>query len=305
MGRIRVDPLGSSLTAQDPWYPLVTDVEVHGRNVYVAGNFDHAGATVLANVGRWDGTRWNPLGSGLAPNLYEGYWDTIRLAFFDGHLWAGGGFLAAGGKQSAHVACWSEPVVPIEVAGFEALAAADEVRLRWRLSAAAAREISGVHVERAPAAAGPYTRCTTTPLSPAPVMEFADPAPPTPEARWYRLVLENRAGATSIAGPLAVQVDATRTLRTALEPPFEPADGGPIQIRYSLATAEPALRLGLYDVRGRQVWASVPAALVPGRYTRGWDRRDQHGARVPRGVYFLRLETTGTSPVCKLRLTRP
>ena len=114
-------PLCSPLTAQGPWYPLVTGVEVHGRDVYVAGSFDHAGATALAAVGRWDGTRWNPLGSGLAPNLYEGYWDTIRLEFFDGHLWVGGGFLAAGGEQSEHVACWSEPVVTIEVADFEAL----------------------------------------------------------------------------------------------------------------------------------------------------------------------------------------
>jgi hypothetical protein len=137
-------------------------------------------------------------------------------------------------------------------------------------------------------------------------MEFADSAPPSTSGGtcWYRLVLARHDGTTAVAGPLAVRIDAARTIRTALEPPFEPAGGGPVQIRYSLATSEPAVRLALYDARGRQVWSSAPAAELPGRYARVWDRRDRQGARVPRGVYFVRLETSGASPAHKLVLAR-
>jgi hypothetical protein len=202
------------------------------------------------------------------------------------------------------VARWSAPLVEVQVADFAARTTGGEVHLSWKLSATASSELGGVAVERAAAFTGPFERCTLAPLAPAPAMEFVDAAPPRGANCWYRLALARRDGTTSFAGPLAVQLDEALTIRTALELPYEAVDG-PVQVRYSLANAEPAVRLAVYDARGRQVWASAREAHPAGRYTRTWDRLDARGVRVPRGVYFLRLETSGTSPARKLVLAKP
>ena len=58
--------------------------------VYVGGTFHYAGNIVANNVAHFDGSRWNPLGSGL-----EGSVMTLAVAP-DGTLYAGGDFFGAG-----------------------------------------------------------------------------------------------------------------------------------------------------------------------------------------------------------------
>lgn len=64
--------------------------------------------------------------------------------------------------------------------------------------------------------------------------------------------------------------------------------------RFTLPVATHA-RLAMYDARGSFVAQIVDDELPAGTYTREWDMRDARGARVPAGVYAMRLVALGES----------
>ena len=76
---------------------------VLGGQLYVAGQFDHAGPTPAGNIARWDGTDWFALGSGVAGGRIN------ALAVVGGTLFAAGSFSSAGGQPASGIAAW-DPV---------------------------------------------------------------------------------------------------------------------------------------------------------------------------------------------------
>jgi len=72
---------------------------VYGGDLIVAGEFTEAGGVAAANIARWTGSAWYPLGSGC-DNVVS------ALAIYDGDLVAGGDFLSAGGVSADKVARW-------------------------------------------------------------------------------------------------------------------------------------------------------------------------------------------------------
>ena len=69
----------------------------------VGGSFDKAGDVAANNIARWNGTRWESLGSGTNS------WVSSLLVDDNGNLFVGGGFSQAGGKVSRNLAIWTEP----------------------------------------------------------------------------------------------------------------------------------------------------------------------------------------------------
>jgi trimeric autotransporter adhesin len=67
--------------------------------IFAAGTFTAAGRTAAANVARWDGSVWTPMGEGLNGTVYA-----LDLTGKD--LFVGGRFTEAGGLLSANVARW-------------------------------------------------------------------------------------------------------------------------------------------------------------------------------------------------------
>jgi hypothetical protein len=177
------------------------------------------------------------------------------------------------------------------------------LQLRWTLSAAARRALRGIAVERATAAEGPYAACSAALLEPATEMSFDDTGLES-GGYWYRLVLIARDGSRALAGPVGVQAGTGTPRITALRQPFEPAGGGPVQIRYSVAGARTPVRLAIYDARGRVVWSSESRVHEPGEYTQTWDRCDRAGTRAPRGVYFVGFDAGGVKGSRKLIVLR-
>jgi hypothetical protein len=125
-------------------------------------------------------------------------------------------------------------------------------------------------------------------------MVFEDPDVASDHEYWYRLMLHSRDGGLTIAGPIGVRSTIGPGSRTTLHQPYEPAGGGPVQIRYSLSAEQTPVRLAIYDVRGRRVWDSGVRVLGPGEHTQTWDRRDAARNRVPRGIYFVHFEAQTT-----------
>ena len=65
---------------------MVNALATYGGALVAAGMFDHSGSSTvgLANVARWNGSAWGPLGAGLGPG------QAMALAVYNGALVAGG-----------------------------------------------------------------------------------------------------------------------------------------------------------------------------------------------------------------------
>lgn len=71
-----------------------------------------------------------------------------------------------------------------------------------------------------------------------------------------------------------------------------PATPNPIGDEMVLAFQLPearTVRIEVYDAAGRMVRVLANESVASGSSRRVWDRRDQSGARVPGGIYFLRM----------------
>lgn len=70
-----------------------------GSDLYVTGQFETAGGAPAANIARWDGQQWWPLGTGIQGTGYA-------LTMLGGRLYVGGGFFLAGDVTVSNVASW-------------------------------------------------------------------------------------------------------------------------------------------------------------------------------------------------------
>jgi hypothetical protein len=94
-------PLGSGMSdSEDDWpYPSVGALTVYNGELIAGGTFDHAGGVECKYIARWNGSAWQPLGSGMDDAVFT-------LTAYDGALIAGGAFSTAGGVTSDCISRW-------------------------------------------------------------------------------------------------------------------------------------------------------------------------------------------------------
>jgi len=78
---------------------------------------------------------------------------------------------------------------------------------------------------------------------------------------------------------------------------------GSVAVEYSLPVAS-SVRICALDLGGRQVARLVEGVQGPGTHTLVWAARDQAGADVPAGVYFIRAEALGRTVTRRVALLR-
>ena len=78
---------------------------------------------------------------------------------------------------------------------------------------------------------------------------------------------------------------------------------GGYELRYSVASPC-RVDMSVYDLMGREVRRLVAEEQLAGEHRANWDCRDKSRTSVPRGVYFIRLETPDFSDVKKAVVTR-
>lgn len=100
---------------------------------------------------------------------------------------------------------------------------------------------------------------------------------------------------------VAASEDVVPTRRTGLVSVFPNPSAGEVEIRYALAT-DVTPRISVYDVLGREVRSLVERRLPEGTHVVRWDRRDHGGAKMPPGVYWIRLKTEDAVDVRKVVL---
>lgn len=94
------------LRSGNSWYGVYS-LAVSGSQLFAGGRITHVDFD-LGGIGRFDGARWYPLGSGIADDYDLNAFD---LLVADHTLWVAGAFHSAGGRPSCHVAAWSDPAV--------------------------------------------------------------------------------------------------------------------------------------------------------------------------------------------------
>jgi len=73
---------------------------VHNGELYAAGLFTRSGATPISNIARWNGSSWQPLGSGINGEV-------TGLVTCNGAMYAVGAFTTAGAVPCVNIAKWS------------------------------------------------------------------------------------------------------------------------------------------------------------------------------------------------------
>lgn len=227
--------------------------------------------------------------------------DVLEMLVNEGSLYVVGRFVHAGGRLSTRIARWDDVITPVAIQDFFATVGSDGVNLQWRLASTAREELLGVRVQRADDHLGPYRTLSETPLLPEIEMSFLDSEIETGKRYSYRLLLDGRDGSPQVAGPITITVGTG--LATSLRTPRDPGPGEPLPIRYSIGTSRAAaIRLDVYDVRGRLVRALGSGAVAPGEHVYYWDRTNSSGVRLPRGVYLVQLQADGARMAKRLVL---
>jgi len=97
-------------------------------------------------------------------------------------------------------------------------------------------------------------------------------------------------------GTGAVSSDATHQLGFSVSPnPSRQV----VTLRFEL-TRPADIKLGIYDVAGRQVATLTGRRLSAGVYTKTWDGRTSAGVTAPPGVYLARIESSEATSVRRL-----
>jgi hypothetical protein len=78
-----------------------------GPALYAGGGFGNlGGVSGTANIGRWDGDAWSPVGGGVNGQVFA-------FTVFDNALYAGGAFTQAGGAGASRIARWDGQWSPL------------------------------------------------------------------------------------------------------------------------------------------------------------------------------------------------
>ena len=73
--------------------------------LYAGGFFNMAGHAVVNQIGRWDGTNWSALGTGIVGKMTLGR--VVGIALNGSDLYVGGTFTNAGGVTASNIARWN------------------------------------------------------------------------------------------------------------------------------------------------------------------------------------------------------
>ncbi len=97
-----------------------------------------------------------------------------------------------------------------------------------------------------------------------------------------------------------VSAPLTLALEQNVPNPFNPTT----RIAYHVPAGVAGIGLRVHDVTGRLVRTLVEGAVEPGRHAVAWDGRDERGAAVASGVYFVRLSAGERSSAKKILLLK-
>jgi hypothetical protein len=89
----------------------VSDLTKIGSHLYACGSFTNAGGSVVTRgIARWDGVKWESLGSGIGNEASAGVARGYALAAWGNDLFVSGTFETAGVTAAGYVARWNDQI---------------------------------------------------------------------------------------------------------------------------------------------------------------------------------------------------
>jgi hypothetical protein len=287
----RYDGLGYSTFATGGTNSTVRALRSVAGRLYIGGYFTAAGTVAASRVAYWDGS-WHDASGGADNYVFAlgGYHDEVQV----------GGMFQSVDQGSLSSPTWaryvdsglpwfaSQPVSRTIMLGddvsFTAQAASGFPGLSYRW-----------HHNGAPLFDGPTGGGSSISGATTQTVSVSD-------AVWtdhgtYQLVASNPCGSVS-SNPATLEFTGTTGVSpetgriTAFESLGPNPSGGSSQLAYSLAS-DASVRIRVHDVRGRLVRRWEAGHLPAGRHRAIWDAKDDAGARVAAGAYFVGLEVDG------------
>ncbi|MCA8962378.1 MAG: T9SS type A sorting domain-containing protein, partial [Planctomycetes bacterium] len=292
--------------ANDEWYSFGTGLSgigttgagallASGSELWIGGTFTSVSGTPAVNVVRWDGAMFHPAGDGLN--------STVRaLAEYQGQVVVGGNFSSTGATPVSRLGVWNgttwttfagganASVSAIRTIGATLLAGGDFISVGGVSARSLARWDGQVWSE---VSGGADARVSAIAVSDSTLLVGG---------RFRYL-----AGRSSRA--FGVLVDSQLVTDA---PGVEGGSGPSVQVanRPNPFTARTELVIDVdragdltiesFDLRGRRVSIDRRSQVPAGRTSVGWTARDESGAPLPAGVYFVRVSGPGGSATRKI-----
>jgi hypothetical protein len=78
----------------------INAITKYNGDIYIAGKLNNYNGVDLNNIGRWDGSAWQPLGSGVSNEVKS-------MTVYKSELYVAGTFTTAGGQSAQSIAKWN------------------------------------------------------------------------------------------------------------------------------------------------------------------------------------------------------
>jgi hypothetical protein len=273
-------PLGYGLNSD------VNALAVYRDTLIAAGAFVASGPVALGRIARWDGDSWEPLGSGLNSTAQA-------LEVFDGILIAGGSFTRAGGLSASSVARWDGSVWSTLGVGTNSLVQSLKVHA-GRLFAGGAFTQAGAGRANSVARWDGATWSSLAAGTNGSVFALASDGDSLFAGGSFRIAGSGPSRYVARwdgdpAPPDLANQEVTTGSHAFLSVTVDPGAGGVVRIRYTIQGSSLGVRLTIYDPRGRLVRKLQRDVQEAGLHEAAWDRRDDSGAPVVRGMYLVEL----------------
>lgn len=100
--------VGNNKTNHNYASRLVRAIKVSGTEVYAGGDFRAAGGVIVNHVGKWNGSGWSALGSGVSGGTITANYGVVDAIAVRGiEVYVGGTFTIAGGDSAYRIARWN------------------------------------------------------------------------------------------------------------------------------------------------------------------------------------------------------
>ena len=262
--------LGGEAFVSDGWDMFVAKFDLFGSHIWSLGAVG-SGQDVGVDVAV------SPIGNAVATGYFGAAGETLDF---------GAGPLTAVGLRDTFVAEFVDPQpTSLLLSGFTAQPHGQEIRLSWETSLENSHD--GFNVYRGLQLDSAYRRINGQLVRGASPYSYLDSVVQPSTTYYYKLGVVGLNGDETLSLPTSV-VSAPWGVKTAVvfasPSPFREET----QLSFAL-TAPARARLAVYDVGGRLVRSVVDEELREGDHVATWDGRDDGGALVGRGIYFVKL----------------
>lgn len=205
------------------------------------------------------------------------------------------------GMDTVTVAWTLQLATPVELSSFTAERLERGVQLSWRARVSSKQRYE-FYVSRSVSRSGPYARISPNVSGSAnDEYRFVDSESLPPGPYFYQVEAVNVAGHSTVYGPVDVEIQAPTTiaLHQNYPNPFNPTT----TISFELPRSQ-FVSIVVYNPNGQRVRELAHREMSAGFHTIVWDAKDDHGQKMPSGLYFYQMTSGSVTQTRKLMLLK-